>query len=284
MHSTSRTEDSRFVNQEAATRSNEAVGFSFGANWQKLVARLDEESVRQATESLSTSFRGEAFNGRRFLDVGSGSGLFSLGALLLGASEIVSIDVDPNSIACVAELKRRQGDPASWTVIRGSVLDGGLVRSLGTADLVFSWGVIHHTGAMWSAFENLTNVVKAQGLLCVAIYNRPRLLRVQLALKRTYNRLPRPFRPALRVAYGGALLALLAVKGRNPMRYVSEYGARSRGMNFWRDVDDWLGGLPFEFASADQVKTFAESHGFRVEAEVLRSPGGCNEYLLRKVA
>ncbi len=275
---------SGYVNTEAASRSGEVVGFSFGSNWRKLVDRLTDEQMQQAKDSLAASFGGEDVAGRRFVDVGCGSGLFSLGAIRLGAREVVSLDIDPNAIACANELKRREGDPTNWAVQKGSVLDASLIRTLGAADLVFSWGVIHHTGALWAAFENLTLLVRPRGLLRVAIYNRPRMPVVQLAIKRAYNRAPRWLRPVLVAGYGSALLTLLGVKGHNPVRYVSEYGSRSRGMDFWRDVEDWLGGLPFEYAGPDQVRRFAESKGFQVEDELVRRPGGCNEYLLRKMA
>jgi SAM-dependent methyltransferase len=273
-----------YVNNEAASRSGEFVGFSFGANWQKLIGRLSQEQVQHATDSVASSFGSEQVAGRRFVDVGCGSGLFSLGALKLGASQVVSIDVDPNAIACATELKRKEGNPANWAIRAGSILDASFIRTFEPADLVFSWGVIHHTGAMWTAFENLLLLVRPSGLLRVAIYNRPRKPGLQLALKRSYNRAPRRLRPLMVAGYGSVLLTLLAVNGRNPVRYVSEYGSRSRGMDFWRDVEDWLGGLPFEYASPDEVRKFAENSEFQVEDELVRSPGGCNEYLLRRMA
>lgn len=279
----SRDEVRPFVNEEAAARSGEVVGFSFGANWQKLVDRLDTRQLEQATDSLLNSFGGEQFPSRRFIDVGCGSGLFSLAAMHLGAREVVSVDVDPNAVACANYLRKRERLPANWTVKDGSILDANFVRTLGCGELVFSWGVIHHTGDLWSAFTNLTQLVCPGGLLCVAIYNRPRAPKIQISLKRTYNRAPRAVRPLMVAGYGTALLGLLAVRGRNPVSYVKGYGAHSRGMDYWRDVEDWLGGLPFEYAAPVEVHKFAERNGFRLEAELVRRPGGCNEYLLRRV-
>ena len=69
----------------------------------------------------------------------------------LGAT-VTSFDYDPQSVACTRELRRRYfPDDAAWTVTEGSVLDRAFVDGLGTFDIVYSWGVLHHTGAMWDA-------------------------------------------------------------------------------------------------------------------------------------
>jgi 2-polyprenyl-3-methyl-5-hydroxy-6-metoxy-1,4-benzoquinol methylase len=272
-----------YVNQEGAAVAGEHVGFSFGANWRKFLATLTDQQIAEARRSLISSFAGNPIAGEAFIDVGCGSGLFSLGAIQLGCPRVVSIDVDPDALHCAQQLRDRFPSPAEWKIRSGSVLDEAFLRSLGTAPLVFSWGVLHHTGSMWKAISNTLTLVQPGGLLCLALYNRPGRPRLQLTLKRTYNRAPRELRPAMRGAYGGALLLALMVLGRrNPIAYVRNYGRRSRGMTFWRDVEDWLGGLPFEFATVEQVRKFAETAGFSVEHIVERSPGGCNEYLLRR--
>src|ERR1700755_2012521 len=128
--------------------------FEFGENWSRFLAVLDEERIRKPQESLREMLEVERREGKSFLDIGAGSGLFSLAARRLGA-RVHSFDYDPRSVACTRELRRRffDADP-SWTIDEASALDESYVRSLGTFDVVYSWGVLHHTGQMWRALEN----------------------------------------------------------------------------------------------------------------------------------
>src|SRR5687768_16367034 len=145
--------------------------FAFGANWSRFLEVISEARIGRAVESLKEMLRTDSLEGHRFLDAGSGSGLFSLAARRLGAT-VHSFDFDPQSVACARELKRRffRGDPA-WTIEQGSVLDATFVSSLGQFDLVYSWGVLHHTGAMWTALEHAAIPVAPGGKLFIAIYN-----------------------------------------------------------------------------------------------------------------
>lgn len=273
-----------FVNEEAAQRSGERVSFSFGENWRKYLDGLTEERVAHAESSLRKSFGGAAIPGQHFVDIGCGSGLFSLCALRMGAGKVTSIDVDPASIACAEALRSASGRPGHWDIRMGSVLDRAFLQTVEPGARIYSWGVLHHTGAMWAAIENVFSLVGPGGLFCLALYNRPYLAGAQMALKRLYNLLPRPLKPVLASAYAGGLLGAIALTGRNPAGYARDYGRRARGMSFWRDVEDWLGGLPFEFTSEETLRPFVEARGFAVETVVVARPGGNNEYLLRKVA
>jgi 2-polyprenyl-6-hydroxyphenyl methylase/3-demethylubiquinone-9 3-methyltransferase len=125
--------------------------FEFGANWLRFLELLDDRRVELAEDSLRSMLGVADLRGRSFLDAGSGSGLFSLAAHRLGA-RVHSFDYDPQSVACTREVKRRyaEGDPA-WSIEEGSVLDPAYLARLGTFDVVYSWGVLHHTGARWDA-------------------------------------------------------------------------------------------------------------------------------------
>jgi 2-polyprenyl-6-hydroxyphenyl methylase/3-demethylubiquinone-9 3-methyltransferase len=275
----------RFKNAEAAARSGEPVRFSFGENWAKYLGSLTPEKVKQAEFSLAESFDGHGIAGETFLDFGCGSGLFSLCASRLGARSVTSVDVDPLSIACVTELRAGSAVAASWDVTIGSVLDADFVGALPAASRVYSWGVLHHTGAMWPALENLQTRVAPGGLLCLALYREPRHVWAHMFLKRLYNKSPRVARPLLAASYAGAWLGLRTVCGRgNPVSYVRNYGRNSRGMTFWRDVEDWLGGLPCEFAAIADVRSFLAHWGFEELRVMPGTPGGNAEYLFRRVA
>lgn len=169
--------------------------FAFGKNWSRFVELIDERRLQMAEESLQQMLGCQDLRGRTFLDVGSGSGLFSLAARRLGA-RVHSFDYDPQSVACTEELKSRyfSGD-AAWTIESGSALDQPYLRSLGTFDVVYSWGVLHHTGSLWQALENAIERTAPGGLFFIAIYNdQGRMSRVWLGVKRAYNRLPRGLR------------------------------------------------------------------------------------------
>src|SRR5262245_45349652 len=120
--------------------------FAFGKNWQEFLRIIDETRIRQAEDSLAVMLRESTLVGKSFLDIGCGSGLFSLAARRLGA-RVHSFDFDADSVACADELRRRyfQGDP-QWTIEQGSVLDSHYMSALGNFDIVYSWGVLHHTG------------------------------------------------------------------------------------------------------------------------------------------
>jgi SAM-dependent methyltransferase len=239
-------------------RSSEA--FRFGRNWQRYVAwHLDPQRERSAAESLKRLV-GDV-NGKSFLDIGSGSGLFSLCAYRQGAREIVSLDVDGEAVAATATLRERVGAPPSWRVLHRSILDSSLLHELEPADVVYAWGVLHHTGEMYRAIAKAAALVKPGGKLAIAIYNRVenRLLnsRRWWYIKRAYNRAPAPLKKASEWAYRAVWPLAQLSKGRNPLRAAREY-RRTRGMALSIDLIDWLGGFPCEFASADEVIKFCE--------------------------
>ncbi|HET9130629.1 MAG TPA: class I SAM-dependent methyltransferase, partial [Terriglobia bacterium] len=145
--------------------------FEFGKNWSQFLSLLNENRIANAEESLCDWLEVTTLEGKTFIDIGSGSGLFSLAARRLGA-QVHSFDFDPNSVACTSELRRRYfaGDPM-WKVESASVLDTGYMSSLPEFDIVYSWGVLHHTGRMWEALDNAQRHVKVGGKLFIALYN-----------------------------------------------------------------------------------------------------------------
>jgi 2-polyprenyl-3-methyl-5-hydroxy-6-metoxy-1,4-benzoquinol methylase len=121
--------------------------FEFGRNWRRFLDRLSEERIAQAERSLLTWIEADNLNSKRFLDIGCGSGLFSLAARRLGA-RVHSFDYDPNSVECAGSLRARYfpGAEKEWTVEQASVLDRSYIEGLGPYDVVYAWGVLHHTG------------------------------------------------------------------------------------------------------------------------------------------
>jgi 2-polyprenyl-3-methyl-5-hydroxy-6-metoxy-1,4-benzoquinol methylase len=272
-----------------ATEVARGQRFQFGDNWANFLSVLDEDRIATAERALQEMLQTTRLDGRSFLDIGSGSGLSSLAARRLGA-RVHSFDFDPQSVACTTELRRRYFTAdTGWTVERGSALDGDYLRGLGLFDIVYSWGVLHHTGHMWDALENAAIPVAPGGKLFVAIYNDTgSQSRRWQWIKRTYNGLPSllqtPF--AVAVTVPGELKAMAsAALRRRPGEYVASWTdyRRRRGMNKWHDIVDWVGGYPYEYATPDEIFDFYRTHGFTLTKMKCGGVGlGCNEFVFER--
>lgn len=262
--------------------------FEFGENWARFLAVLDDGRIAQAERSLREMLGVESLGGLRFLDIGSGSGLFSLAARRLGA-QVHSFDYDPQSVACTRELRRRyRPDDTGWTVERGSALDPAYIAGLGHFDVVYSWGVLHHTGAMWQALEHAQRPVAAAGRLFIAIYNDTGSQSARWKrIKHTYTRLPRALRAPFAVAVSSPeelkSLARAVAAGR-PGDYIRSWTMydRSRGMSHWHDIVDWVGGYPYEYAKPDAIFAFFKARGFVLDNLRIGGGLGCSEYVFHR--
>ncbi|WP_390621795.1 class I SAM-dependent methyltransferase [Rubripirellula tenax] len=262
--------------------------FAFGENWRAFLQALDEDRIDEAVRSLTEMLGADSLEGCRFLDIGCGSGLFSLAAYRMGAS-VVSVDFDADSVGCTEELKRRYGGDGDWSVQQGSVLDASLMSDLGVFDVVYSWGVLHHTGQMNHAIELASQRVDDGGKFFIAIYNdQGGGSRRWLAIKKTYHRLPRLLRPLWVTAVAGVFEFKFALarfaRLKNPLPFADWHAKKKdRGMSAWHDWVDWIGGMPFEVAKPEDVIVPLAGRGFVLEnLKTVGSGWGCNEYVFRK--
>jgi 2-polyprenyl-6-hydroxyphenyl methylase/3-demethylubiquinone-9 3-methyltransferase len=267
----------------ASMTAGHELRFEFGKNWARFLSTINEARVQEAELSLKQTLRIQNLVDKSFLDVGSGSGLFSLAARRLGA-RVHSFDYDANSVGCTRTLRERffPGDDC-WTVERGSALDDEYIHSLGQFDFVYSFGVLHHTGNLWKALELAAYPVCVGGHLFVSIYNdQGTASKWWTRIKVVYNRLPRGLRfsvllPSL-VGIWGPIFLRDALR-LNPLKTWTGYKT-NRGMSAWHDLVDWVGGYPFEVAKPEAVFQFYKGRGFRLEGLSTCAGGsGCNQFL-----
>jgi SAM-dependent methyltransferase len=270
------------------------TSFSFGRNWRIFVDRyLNEERIQESAKAIENFVGKDALQGKSFLDVGCGSGLSSLAAFRLGAARILSFDVDPESVECCMLVREAEGGPGNWEVNRGSVLDEEFMADLGTFDIVYSWGVLHHTGHMSRAIDNCTKVVTPGGLLYLAIYNKADGLvhgdgRIGSSgfwakEKRFYSRLPLFVQNILDGAVISVMVLGYLLAFKNPFRKMRDH-QRLRGMSWRVDVKDWLGGYPYEAATVEEVFKLVKGCGFTLDNLTCSNGLRNNHYLFKKDA
>ena len=252
--------------------------FGFGNNWKKYLKTMNLNRITDAENSLISMLDLKTLKEQTFLDIGSGSGLFSLAAVNLGA-KVTSFDYDMNSVDCNLALKKKYlPKNTSWQIDHGSILNVEFLKSLEKYDIVYSWGVLHHTGSMWKAIENASSLVANNGLFYIAIYNDQLIISIYWKLvKKLYNMnfilkyiiilIHFPYFILLRRIIRGVTLRKL-----------------ERGMNLWYDMLDWLGGYPFEVSKPSEIVKELEAKNFILKKQVLvGNRQGCNEFIFQKV-
>lgn len=261
--------------------------FQFGKNWSNFLKHLNEERILEAEKSLQQKLGLESLKGKTFLDIGSGSGLFSLAAYRLGAI-VSSFDYDQDSVNCTKYLKEKYAsNDKNWTVQQGSVLNKEFLRQFEKVDILYSWGVLHHTGHMYQAFENVAGLVANNGCLFISIYNDQGGASNRWKwIKKKYNSTNAVikyffvFYTIMKQWWKDFLADFL--KSGNPYKSWITYGKNNRGMSAWYDIVDWVGGYPFEVAKPEEVFFFFKQKGFDLQFLHTCAGGlGCNEYVFK---
>jgi 2-polyprenyl-3-methyl-5-hydroxy-6-metoxy-1,4-benzoquinol methylase len=276
------------VNMQTSTFQEEVEKgerFKFGENWALFLRSLTEARIVGAETSLKQYLGVDTLEGKTFLDVGSGSGLFSLAARRMGA-KVTSIDFDPQSVGCTTQLRKKfEFETESWVIEQGSALDPTLLSKYGQFDIVYSWGVLHHTGSMWQAIDNVQKLTKEGGKFFIAIYNdQGKRSKIWTKVKRTYCGLPGWAKflvlwPSLVWIWWRPMLT--DVIRLQPFKTWNAYG-KGRGMTPWRDLVDWVGGYPFEVATVDQLFSYLQARGYDLFRLRSTTSLGCHEMVFKK--
>lgn len=266
--------------------NKEDMRFEFGKNWKDFVDRSFSEQRLAVAQKKILDFTGlPNLEGFDFLDIGCGSGIHSFGAFRSGVRRIHSFDYDENSVAATKVLHGMAGSPSNWQVERGDVLSQEYIDALGKWNFVYSWGVLHHTGKMWQAIRNAQRPVADGGFFYIALYSADVDLRPSkefwLAKKREYNEAS----PAKKKRMVWWYIWQFGMNG-NPLKaplvaYHIATHRFQRGMNYFSDVRDWLGGWPMEYAGDQETVDLLEGE-FGFELVNVATGEACTEFLFKK--
>lgn len=260
------------------------AGFDFGANWQRYsLHALTADRVEEARADFSTLTEEIDLNSKTFLDVGFGQGLISFNAASAGA-KVYSLDISPRCLEAL-EVTAQFFDPSireKLDITVGSILSNETVQSLLEKNVdgyhvVHAWGVLHHTGDLKGAFANCVKLLGDQGALIVAIYNRHWSSPVWKLIKRLYCAAPVVVQKLLIAVFTPIIfVAKFLVTRKSPM-------STERGMEFFTDIVDWVGGYPYEYASVEEMRSLGNEHGLKLlRVNPASVPTGCNEFVFSR--
>ena len=256
--------------------------FGFGKNWHDYAKVINADRIATAEQSLKR----DRLDGLSFLDIGSGSGLFSLAALNLGARSVLAIDIDEDSVATTQAVLSKHARTGDWQSIHLSVFDLDPSQH-GRFDIVYSWGVLHHTGNLRAAVRAAGEMANQDGFLALALYKKTHFCDFWKREKRFYSASPVPVQYVIRGLYKAVFVIRKLSLGENPLAFIRNYST-VRGMSWTHDVHDWLGGYPYESVDHEDMLAMADAIGWRIVDCNIQPSGigllgtGCDEYLLQR--
>lgn len=263
--------------------------FAFGKNWASYAQGITERDIREAERGLQRLLGADGLAGTTFLDIGCGSGLHCLAALRLGASKVVACDIDPISVKTTESVLAKFAPSATYEVIERSVfaLD---VATIGRFDVVYSWGVLHHTGDLVRALRIAASLVAPGGSFLLALYRKTLFCALWKREKKWYAKASPKQQALARKLYVAGYAIRLRLVGKSLASHTASYDS-NRGMDFYHDVHDWLGGYPYESMSPvalDHIlseQKLGHVRSFAVNSVMHRIGifgSGCDEYVYKR--
>lgn len=106
-------------------------------------------------------------------------------------------------------------------------------------------------------------------------------------VKWLYNRLPQPLNTIYAYTLGLLSKSFVLLKYTiklKPMMVISPWinYKKKRGMSFWHDMIDWMGGFPYEFVRYDVLEGYMQSRGFQLIKGSKAASLGCHEMVFLK--
>lgn len=258
--------------------------FDFGQNWVNFSKKaLTKERILAAQCDFMRLFGSIGLNDKLFLDIGFGQGITILLAKEAGA-KVFGNDINPKCMEALTNTAECMGVSADFPVVIGSILDTSTISQISQMikagqkyDIVHSWGVLHHTGNLKIALYNAASLVTDGGYLVIAVYNSHWSSRVWRIIKKFYCISPKAVKIVMvSIFYPIICIAKIFVTGKNPLN-------QERGMDFFYDVVDWIGGYPYEYASIVEIINNLKHSGFKcIYTKQATVPTGCNEFVFRK--
>jgi SAM-dependent methyltransferase len=148
-------------------------------NWRENVDKFILDELQMTREQI---------RGKRVLDAGCGQGRWSYGFIKLGAT-VRGIDTSVSAIKYANEHLKRTTPPARFCVL--NVLDERQLSKVfnnAEFDIIWCWGVLHHTGDPEKGFDNLVKLLKPGGTIHLYLYGKKSF--VNKFWRRVFNVMP----------------------------------------------------------------------------------------------
>lgn len=249
--------------------------YKFGKNWKRFIdTSYTKKRVEIAQKCMLDTLLRPNLDNQSILDIGCGSGIHSLAALRSGARFVTSMDYDLDSVRTAWQLWKAEGKPRNWKIIHGDVLDESFMSRFEDIDIVYSWGVLHHTGNMYKAIKNAALPLKKShsgGVFFIALYSYNiyqsylgKSPENWLEIKQKYNaagyfrKRYMEYQHLYDTYFWNMDRWTEAPKYFVKMLKAARDYKKARGMDLMTDVRDWLGGWPMDFVHEEECVEFCD--------------------------